>query len=235
MTALAGRQLTHGRLKLALHALRDSSESGAHPLLLLHGLGERSPDSLHPPYDRWPGPVHGLDFTGHGASTVPKGGGYSAEALLADADVALGYLGPSTIAGRGLGAYVALLLAGARAAQVRGTILCDGPGLHGGGSNPGSASVAFVDPRDVVPPDPFALVELTRDPRPPDYATTFARLATSYSTIEEPITVCAVGRPAWLEAVVDEPGVRVASLEEALDAYSYANASAPGGPPATAA
>ena len=38
--------------------------------------------------DGWPGPVYGLDFTGHGASTVPVGGGYSAEMLLADADTA---------------------------------------------------------------------------------------------------------------------------------------------------
>ena len=47
----------------------------------------------------WPGAVWGLDFTGHGASTVPVGGGYSAELLMGDADAALAELGPAT-AGR---------------------------------------------------------------------------------------------------------------------------------------
>ena len=59
--------------------------------------------------DPWPGPVVGLDFVGHGASSIPNGGGYSAEILLADADTALRHLGEVTVAGRGLGAYIALL------------------------------------------------------------------------------------------------------------------------------
>ena len=33
-----------------------------------------------------------LDFTGHGLSTIPPGGGYNAEILLADADIALAAL-----------------------------------------------------------------------------------------------------------------------------------------------
>jgi pimeloyl-ACP methyl ester carboxylesterase len=58
--------------------------------LLLHGLGEASPRST-PDYARdWPGPVHALDFTGHGRSSLPTGGGYTAEMLMADADAALG-------------------------------------------------------------------------------------------------------------------------------------------------
>ena len=87
------------------------------PLLLLHGLGERSRCHV---FAGWPGPVYGLDFTGHGASTIPAGGGYSAEILLADADAAVRHLGEVTVAGRGLGAYVALLLAGPARAVVVG-------------------------------------------------------------------------------------------------------------------
>jgi hypothetical protein len=103
---------------------------------------------------------------------------------------------------------------------VRGAILRDGPGLTGGGITPTSPSVEFVDPDAVAPPDPWALAELTRDPRPPDYATSFVRQAVHFSGLAEPITVCSVGRPAWLEAVVAEPGVRVASLEDALRGYA---------------
>ena len=40
----------------------------------------------------WAGPIAALDFTGHGQSTIPPGGGYNAEILLADADIALAAL-----------------------------------------------------------------------------------------------------------------------------------------------
>ena len=212
----------HGRTELALHELRGPVGDGGRPLLHLHGLGERSPSSLPALYEGWPGPVYGLDFTGHGDSTIPKGGGYGAEILMADADAALAELGPATVVGRGLGAYVAVLLAGARPTDVRGTILRDGPGLVGGGITPTSPHVATVDVDGLVPPDPWALVELTRDPRPPDYATSFVRQATHFSELAEPVAVCAIGRPAWLEAVVAEPGVRVCTLSEALEMYGGA-------------
>ncbi|HUP86028.1 MAG TPA: alpha/beta hydrolase [Acidimicrobiales bacterium] len=211
------KTILHGRVELALHELQGGT---GRPLLHLHGLGERSPEGVPAGYEAWSGPIYGLDFTGHGASTIPKGGGYGAEILMADADAALAELGPSTVIGRGLGAYVAVLLAGARPADVRGAILRDGPGLVGGGITPTSPHVAAVDLDSMVPPDPWALAELTRDPRPPDYATSFVRQATHFSDLSEPITVCAIGRPAWLEAVVAEPGVRVASLSEALETYS---------------
>ena len=55
---------------------------------------------------------------------------------MGDADVALAHLGAATVLGRGLGAYVALLIAGARPHLVRGAVLCDGPGLAGGGIGP---------------------------------------------------------------------------------------------------
>ena len=82
--------ITHNRIRLALHTLRGGE---GHALLLLHGLGEQSPTTAPAFTADWAGPVMALDFTGHGASTVPMGGGYSAETMLADADIALAHLG----------------------------------------------------------------------------------------------------------------------------------------------
>ena len=211
--------LAHNKVQLALHELRGGDGL---VLLLLHGLGERAPEQLAPEVAKaWPGPVFALDFTGHGRSTLPRGGGYTAEVLMADADAALAHLGQATLLGRGLGAYVALLLAGARAADVRGAVLADGPGLAGGGPVPASPSIQFPDPRAVGPPDPFAFAELTTDVRPPDYASSFVRQANHLSGLAEPITVIAHVRPQWLEAVVTEPGVReAATLAEALAVYA---------------
>jgi pimeloyl-ACP methyl ester carboxylesterase len=215
--------LAHARTTLALHAVRGSVSGNGRPLLLLHGLGERTPTELPEYLDPWPGPVYGLDFTGHGASTVPKGGGYTAEVLMGDADTALRHLGEATVLGRGLGAYVALLVAGARADLVRGAILTDGPGLVGGGIRPGSPHVARFDPSvGSAAPDPYALAELSRDVRPPDYAATWVRHANEYGSLDTPIAVTTVVRPEWIEAVVAEPGVVDCTTAEALTLYAYA-------------
>jgi pimeloyl-ACP methyl ester carboxylesterase len=208
--------LPHARAELALHELRGGD---GRTLLVLHGLAERAPHAVPSYLDAWTGPIYALDFTGHGQSTIPEGGGYTAEMLLADADTALRHLGAATVFGRGLGAYVALLLAGARPDAVHGAILFDGPGLNGGGTGPGSSVVSSADLLAVGPPDPYAVAELSRDIRPPDYATNFARLATQASPLEHPITVAAVNRPEWLDAVVREPGVVTLPLERALNAY----------------
>jgi pimeloyl-ACP methyl ester carboxylesterase len=209
--------LTHNRITLALHHLTDGRDGRA--LLLLHGLGERSPHTVPSWAQAWPGPVAALDFTGHGDSTVPRGGGYSSEMLLGDADAALAVLGEVTVLGRGLGAYIALQLAGARPTQVVGAILADGPGLAGGPTEPTSQSF-FSLPTDGSAPDPYALVELGRDLRPPDYATAFARLAVQGSPLDEPLTVSARFRPAWLEAVADTHGVAEAPVADALTTYA---------------
>jgi pimeloyl-ACP methyl ester carboxylesterase len=168
-------ELVHNRARLALHRLRDG---GGRPLLLLHGLGEQAPETVPAAIESWPGPVWALDFTGHGASSRSTGGGYSAEVLMADADTALRHLGSSTVYGRGLGAYVALLVAGARPDLVTGAILDDGPGMLGGGPGPTGTVLFAVDhdpDEDPNTPDPYALSELARDPRPPPGSRSTAR------------------------------------------------------------
>jgi pimeloyl-ACP methyl ester carboxylesterase len=208
--------LLHNRIWLALHRLKD--EPGR-PLLLLHGLGERSPGDIPPEYAEWPGPVHALDFTGHGMSTVPQGGGYTCELLMADADAALAALGEATVVGRGLGAYVALLLAGARPTLVRGAILRDGPGLAGGGTSARSPYIPIVDTQQPAPPDPFAIADLATDLRPPSYSTNYALLAEQESGLVRPVMVCAREHPEWLEAVMNALAIETVRVSEALDEY----------------
>lgn len=214
--------LLHNHVTLALWELRAGS---GRPLLLLHGLGERiTPDALDA-VESWPGPVHGLDLTGHGASDVPKGGGYYCEILMADADTALAALQPDgegpgvTVVGRGLGGYVALLIAGARPGIVRGAVIADGPGLHGGGPGP-TSPVLFRPDQDGSTPDPVALVELAIDVRPPDYARTFAWQASALSGLDTAIAISAVNRPPWLAEVASQPGVVEAELPAALELFA---------------
>jgi len=230
-------RLRHVHTDLALHQLRDR-DGGAHPLLLLHGLGERTPDSVPLIAGAWPGSVWGLDFTGHGDSSRPSCGCYTAEVLLADVDHALEVLaddGPVTILGRGLGAYVGLLIAGARAELVAGTVLTDGPGLAGGGPSQHSPSItharggvdvlqrsgadraARLDPDK---PDPYALLELAIDVRPADYATTYARLAVELSPVDQPLSVATVARHPWIDAVADLPGVVRERAADALRRFA---------------
>jgi pimeloyl-ACP methyl ester carboxylesterase len=212
--------LRHNRIDLALHKVRDGTDAAGRPLLLLHGLAERSPEAAPDYLDAWPGPVWSLDFTGHGESTIPPGGGYFAEVLMGDADMALSHLGTATVFGRGLGAYVALLVAGARPDAVRGAILDDGPGLSGGGVEPGTSYIQTEELTTPGPPDPFALLELSRDVRPPDYATTFSRQASTLSGLDVAIAVVGSVRPPWLEAVANEPGVQVLSRDEAVELFA---------------
>jgi pimeloyl-ACP methyl ester carboxylesterase len=211
--------LRHNRVELGLHELRRGE---GRALLLLHGLGESSPPEVPIVAAAWPGPVHALDFTGHGASTVPRGGGYTAESLMGDADAALGHLGEATLLGRGLGAYVALMLAGARPREVRGAVLDDGPGLAGGGPSPSSPLLLRIDPAAPCPPDPYALAELSGDVRPPDYATTFVRQAVHFGDLDPCIVVSAQVRPPWLAEVAGEIGVVEEPVVDALRRFADA-------------
>ena len=211
--------LTHNRVSLALHQVRAGE---GRPLLLLHRLGE-SAAAVSRLEVGWRGPVWALDFSGHGESTVPVGGGYSCEILMADVDVALRHLGEATLVGRGLGAYVALLIAGARPSLVRGAVLLDGPGLAGGAVHVTSNSEITTVARTGAVPDPWALIELSHDARPPTYVTTFARLAVNGSGIADPIAVACKVTPPWVEAISAEPGVITdITLQEALDIYAQA-------------
>ena len=119
-----------------------------------------------------------------------------------------------------MGGNIALMLAGARAAQVRGAVLCDGPGLWGGPSGPTSADFVVLAPSDGSAPDPYALHELSKDLRPADYAALFVRLAMEHSGLDEPLAVAGVVRPPWLEAVVREVGVVECSREDALARFA---------------
>jgi pimeloyl-ACP methyl ester carboxylesterase len=212
--------LRHNRIDLALHELR--AEGAGRPLLHLHGLGERSPHEVPAHLAAWPGPVWALDFSGHGDSAAAAGGGYFCEVLMGDADHAVAHIGEVTVYGRGLGAYIALLIAGGRPALVRGAILADGPGLAGGGPAPGSPVILppTYGADEPARPDPLAVAELQRDIRPPDYATTFARQAATLSGLDSAIAVVGVNRPPWLTAVVDEQGVLECRLEDALSLFA---------------
>jgi pimeloyl-ACP methyl ester carboxylesterase len=209
--------LAHNRVELALHELDDGD---GRPLVLLHGLGERSPEAVPADAAGWPGPVLALDFTGHGASTVPVGGGYSAELLMADLDIALAETGPATLWARGLGAYIAVLIAGARPHLVRGAVLDDGPGLFGGAIGPTSARVPIAHPAHHGPPDPYALLELSSDVRPPDYAVTYARHAAERSGLDRPFSVVASARPPWLSAVTESLVLAPTTVAQALTRYA---------------
>jgi pimeloyl-ACP methyl ester carboxylesterase len=213
--------LRHGRIDLALHTLQASDAGSGAPLLILHSLGGATPETV-PDYVAgiWNGPVFGLDFTGHGQSTCPVGGGYSAEVLMGDADTALRHIGPSVILGLGLGSYVGLLVAGAAPERVQAVIVAGGTGLAGGGVRPGSESI--VRPVAAVTgatPDPYALIELSNDVRPPNYIASFVRQFVSAAPVEHPVSVCTAARPPWLSAVVEEFGVVTCTIGEALESY----------------
>jgi pimeloyl-ACP methyl ester carboxylesterase len=168
-------RLRHARIELELHEL---SQRDGPALLLLHALGGSSADWSEVPA-LWPGRVYALDFCGHGRSAWVRGGVYAPELLAGDADAALAHIGPAALAGAGIGAYVALLLAGGRAAQVPAALLLPGRGLEGGGAQPNFdrhvLTMLLPGRDDALPPgcDPMCRA-LQRDVRPADYA---ARLA----------------------------------------------------------
>lgn len=104
---------------------------------------------------------------------------------------------------------------------MKGAVIIDGPGLAGGAIQVTSSSEISVAARTGQTPDPWALIELSRDARPPNYAVTFVRLATSGSSLDEPIAVACKVNPPWVEAISAEPGVVTGvSMQEALDMYA---------------
>ena len=186
-------RLTHGRVTLELHELarRDGPS-----LLLLHSLYGSSADWGEAPAT-WHGSVFALDFAGHGQSDRVVGGGYHPELLVGDADAALAHIGSAAVAGAGLGAYIALLLAGARRDAVPAALLLPGAGLWGGGALPdferdfpdfdaAGGGAGLYDP---------LVRTLDRDVRPVDYAESFAHAARWLLLAED-----GTPRPPWWEA-----------------------------------
>ncbi len=193
-------ELVHGRVRLALTE-RNSATSGL-PLLLLHELGATS-DSWgdgRDPAIVWDGPVFALDFSGHGSSGPVRGGAYTPELLAGDADAALRHIGTAAIAGLGVGAYVALLLAGGRPDSVPAALLGPGRGLLGGGAvpDPARTKLAFAREKPAVEgysPDP-RVAFLDFDIRPSEYAEVFAEAASHLILLEDDGE-----RPPWWTAV----------------------------------
>ena len=196
-------RLKSGRHQVALATLR---EGPGPTLVCLHALRGRGADfgELAPV---WPGRVLALDFSGHGASDRLRGGGYTPELLAADADAALEHAGGTVcVVGVGLGAWVALLLAGARPQRVRGAYLLPGAGLEGGGAVPrtqldadalareAAALLEAAAQREAPGCDPMVRL-LDNDARPPDYARSFADAARRLLLAEDGGPL-----PAWWEA-----------------------------------
>jgi pimeloyl-ACP methyl ester carboxylesterase len=187
-------RLKHVNVYLELHSLR---EGPGLPLLLLHELRGSTADWKSLP--AWNGPVYGLDFSGHGASDWVRGGAYYPELMAADADTALAHVGRAALVGAGLGAYVALMLAGARPADVAGALLLPGAGLEGGGSFPDyEAEFPDVDTLRPVGSDGCdPMVDLTDHfVRPEAYAFELAATASRILLAED-----GSARPPWWVAI----------------------------------
>ena len=204
--------LRHGRTRIALHVRKRAPGPN---LLLLHAL-RSSNEEWTQSVDVWPGSIFALDFSGHGESQWRQGGVYSPELLLGDADAALRELGDARIVGAGVGAYVALLLAGVRADSVRGALLLAGEGLAGGGSEPDSEPdadafeallAAHRAPLAEAATDPRVLMADT-DIRPTNYAFSFGSRATSLLLGEDETS-----RPPWWEGLRSLEGVQVVSAD----------------------
>ncbi len=196
-------RLRSGRLELELHEWGGSG--AAPPLLLLHSL-YGSADEWGELPAAWPGAVYGLDFSGHGASAWSSGGAYCPELFACEAEAALEHLGQAVLAGRGIGAYVALLLAGGRSAQVPAAVLLPGVGLAGGGAAPSALHrlplLGVSETRESgAACDPYVRA-LDFDIRPVDYALAFAGAARRLILLDD-----GAPKPPWWEAVRGQPGV----------------------------
>jgi pimeloyl-ACP methyl ester carboxylesterase len=195
-------KLASGRCEVVLHEL-ESGRAGP-TLLALHALGGSARDFAALARG-WPGRVLALDLAGHGHSDWPRGGSYTPELHAADADAALFEVGEACLVGAGLGAYVALLLAGTRPARVAGALLLPGRGLDGGGPEPrrdrplAERNAPVLDMLDAASaPERAAFDPMLRacenDPRPPEYAKAYADAARRLLLAD------GSARPPWWEA-----------------------------------
>jgi pimeloyl-ACP methyl ester carboxylesterase len=202
------KALEHGRVRLALHELQQGREGG--PILLaVHALGGSAAD-FRDDLGSWPGSAFAIDLTGHGESGRLRGEGYTPELLAGDVDVAAGEVGATHLVGRGLGAYLALLVAGSRPKAIRGALLLPGRGLDGGGAEVSFTGVAarFEPLRQSYERaqegggDPILQVLDT------DNARSFGARAQSLLLGED-----GAARPPWWEVLRDLPGVASTPLD----------------------
>lgn len=232
-TREANHTLINGRTSLHLRQLDEGSGT---PLLLLHDLfGSMGDWQSHPLEEAvgeaWDGPVWALDFAGHGDSAWRPGGAYYPELFATDANAALEEIGSACVAGIGLGAYVALLIAGARAEKVPGSLLLPGTGMEGGGQEPAvtpnpeslqklarahggteTASDTATDPRVIL---------AENDIRPVDYACSFGTRSAGLVLAED-----GHPRPGWWESLRALPTSREVRIEsaDARDQTDFASA-----------
>ena len=160
---------------LALHHLR---EGDGRPLLLLHGLGEAAPDdgaavarrrgrARSPPSTS---PATGARRSRSAAATRPRSSSPTPTSPSPRS------ARPPCSAAASAPTSPCCSPAPDRPTCI-GAVLADGPGLAGGATFPTSQSFFAAAAAPSGPPDPYALVELSRDLRPPDYAAAFVRLA----------------------------------------------------------
>ncbi len=220
-------RIQHGHTHLKIHKL---SEGEGTPLLLLHQVGGSAEDWIERA-PQWPGPVHALDFSGHGASDFLNGGGYYPESYAAEADIAVGALGDRAIvAGMGVGAYAAFILAGARPGHIPAALLWPGRGLAGQGAEPDFVNPAYetIEEWDArVEADAKRYREGTdplvssceHDLRPYDYVAAFAESA---NRILLPEGLLAPPAPEWLSHISKAKCMQTAppDLSNALSALA---------------
>ena len=224
-------ELKHGRVSLRLHKLSPASAGDSSPpLLMLHELAS-SAAAWGDEWRSWQGPVYALDFAGHGESEHAIGRSYYPEFFVIDADLALHAIGDSAyLAGAGIGAYVAMLLAGSRPDRIPAALLLPGRGLASGGESPNfdrdqqgvrawEARIEGAARTDSQADDPF-VATCEGDLRPLDYVSDFANAARSllFSDAVSPVDP-EEGSLAWWRTARTSPNARSASpdLARALD------------------
>lgn len=217
-------ELKHGRVSLRLHELSAARASGQSPLLLLHELGS-SAAAWSDEWRSWQGPVYALDFSGHGESDHAIGRSYYPEFFVMDADLALEAIGDEAhLAGAGIGAYVAMLLAGSRPDRIPAALLLPGRGLASGGEAPdfdrGQSGVSSWQARlDAAArefpnaTDPF-VATCEGDLRPLDYVSDFAKGARRllFSDAVAPEDSDA-GSLAWWRSAMQSPSAHSAPAD----------------------